>query len=121
MTQSRYVSPAPSGHSRSAVGRLTVLVDEGAGTEKVTYERRWPDARAARAWCEQKIDRTHADAVILEIQVTEEVWGHANPWDATANRQVPESLQLGLRTRTGEVVWGTPRGMGNQLSRRRQH
>jgi hypothetical protein len=28
MTQTRQV-PAPNGHSRSAVGRLTVLVDDG--------------------------------------------------------------------------------------------
>jgi hypothetical protein len=121
VTQTRQVPPAPNGHSRSAVGRLIVLVDVGSGTEKVTYERRWPDARAARAWCEEKVNRTEPGDVVLEIQVTEEVWGRANAWDATADRQIPESLQLGLRTRDGDIVWGTPRGMGSQQSRRRHH
>jgi hypothetical protein len=65
------------------------------------------------------VNRTGVGTIVLEIQVTEEVWGHANAWDATASKQVPVTLQLGLRTRDGEVVWGTPRGMGNEPSRRR--
>jgi len=104
---------AANGHSRSALGRLTLLVEVADGTEKVTYERRWPDAHAARQWCEEKVAQAQHTTAVLEIQVTEEVWGRRHAWEATANRHIPETLQLGVRTRTGTVTWGAAHAVGN--------
>jgi hypothetical protein len=112
MTATTEAQRAPNGHSRSAVGRLTLLVEVGAGTEKVTYERRWQDAAEARTWCEDKIAQAPEGAVVLEIQVTEEVWGRRHAWEATASWHIPETLQLGLRSRTGSVTWGEPHDVG---------
>ena len=107
-----------SSHSRSALGRVALLVEIGGGTEKVTYERRWPDARSARVWCEEKVRRAPDGTAVLEIQVTEEVWGRRHAWDATASRHIPETLQLGVRTREGSVTWGTPHDVGPEAPRR---
>jgi hypothetical protein len=103
-----------SGHSRSAVGRLVVLVEaEDGSSEKITYERRWPDASAARQWCEDKVRAASEATAVLEIQVTEEIWGLRHAWEAMASRHIPETLQLGMRSPTGEVTWGTPHDVGN--------
>jgi hypothetical protein len=96
-----------------------MLVEVGDGTEKVTYERRWPDADAARRWCEEKVAEAERGTAVLEIQVTEEVWGHRHAWEATASRHIPETLQLGLRTRTGAVTWGAPHSVGDGRGSRR--
>ena len=119
MTETRQAHRAPSGHTRSAVGRLTLIVDVANGTEKVTYERRWPDAERARQWCEDKLVGMSEHSTVLEIQVTEEVWGRRHAWEATANRHIPETLQLGLRTPTGAVTWGAPHVVGSDLGARR--
>jgi hypothetical protein len=120
MTETTQAQRAPGGHTRSAVGRLILLVEVGDGTEKVTYERRWPDAEAARAWCEDKVTQAVDGTAVLEIQVTEEVWGRRHAWEATASRHIPETLQLGLRTGTGGVTWGAPHEVGNDLGARRR-
>jgi hypothetical protein len=99
---------------------LTLLVEVGGGTEKITYERRWPDARAARVWCEDKVLRASEGTAVLEIQVTEEVWGRRHAWEATASRHIPETLQLGLRTATGSVTWGAAHEVGNELGAARR-
>jgi hypothetical protein len=110
---------AGSGHTHSAVGRVTLLVDvDEGGSEKVTYERRWPDARAAREWCEQKLEDTAESASVLEIQVTEEVWGLRQAWEATPSRHVPQTLQLGMRAGPGRILWGAPHDVGASSSRR---
>src|SRR4051794_17666933 len=113
MTEISQEQRAPSGHSRSAVGRLTLIIEVDDGTEKVAYERRWPDARAARLWCEDKLRRAPEDAAVLEILVVEEVWGHRYAWEATASRHVPETLQLGLRTPAGTITWGAAHAVGS--------
>jgi hypothetical protein len=95
-----------------------VLVEVEDGTEKVTYERRLPDARAARQWCEEKVELASEGTAVLEIQVTEEIWGHRHAWEATASRHIPETLQLGMRSRTGVVTWGAPHAVGNDPGRR---
>jgi len=118
VTETRQAHRAPNGHSRSAVGRLTLLVKAGDGNEKVTYERRWPDASAARHWCEEKLSQAPDGTSVLEIQVTEEVWGRRHAWDATASRHIPETLQLGLHNRAGAVTWGEPHGVGDLGSQR---
>jgi hypothetical protein len=113
MTETSHAERLQSGHSRSAVGRLTVLVEvEDGSSEKITYERRWPDARAARQWCEDKVRAASEGTAVLEIQVTEEVWGRRHAWEAVASRHIPETLQLGMRARTGEITWGTPHEVG---------
>lgn len=121
MTETRHALPAQGGHLRSAVGRVTLLVEVADGTEKVNYERRWPDAAAARHWCEEKLKGAGDGAAVLEIQVTEEVWGRRHAWEATASRYIPETLQLGLRSRTGAVTWGVPHQMGSDLGTRGGH
>ena len=113
MTTTTEAHRAPNGQSRSAVGRLTLVVEVGEGTEKVTYERRWQDAEEARRWCEEKVAQAPAGAVVLEIRVTEEVWGRRHAWDATASRHIPETLQLGLRSSTGTVTWGEAHDVGS--------
>jgi hypothetical protein len=117
--ETRQAHRTPNGHSRSAVGRLTLLVNEDDGTVKVTYERRWPDANAARHWCEQTVEQAPDGTAVLEIQVTEEVWGRRHAWDATASRHIPETLQLGLRTRSGVVSWGAPHAVGGESGTKR--
>ena len=109
--------PTGSSHSRSALGRVTLLVEVGGGTEKVTYERRCTDAVAARAWCEQKL-REAPDAGVVEIRVTEEVWGRRHAWEALASRHIPETLQLGLRSGVGAVTWGATHPVGDDPGQR---
>ena len=123
MTEATQAPPTTSGHTRSAVGRLTLLVevDEGPekGTEKVTYERRWHNADEARRWCEGKLAAAPPGTSVLEIQVTEEVWGRRHAWEAIASRHIPETLQLGLRSRSGTVTWGTAYEVGSDPAARR--
>jgi hypothetical protein len=107
-----------SAHSRSALARLTLLLEGSGGTEKVTYERRWPEAASARAWCEEKVRTAPEGATVLEIQVLEEVWGRRHPWDATASRHIPETLQLGVRTRDGGITWGARHEIASDRPRR---
>ena len=117
MTETSHAPRTQSGHTRSAVGRLMVLVEvEEGSSEKVTYERRWPDARAARRWCEEKLRSATEGTAVLEIQVTEEVWGRRHAWEAIASRHIPETLQLGMRSRTGEITWGAPHEVGNAFA-----
>jgi hypothetical protein len=118
VTETKQAHETTSGQSRSAVGRVTLLVEIGGGTETVSYERRLPDAEAARAWCEDKLRRTSGDTAVLDIQVTEEVWGRRHAWEATANRHIAETLQLGVRTTAGDVVWGAPHVVGAAGARR---
>ncbi len=120
MTETKQAHRVPGGHTRSAVGRLTLIVEVADGTEKVTYERRWPEAEAARQWCEDKLRRASEDIAVLDIQVTEEVWGRRHAWEATADRHIPETLQLGLRTSAGAVMWGDPHTLGGDLGVRRR-
>jgi hypothetical protein len=121
VTETTHAQRTESGHSHSALGRLIVLVGaEDGGSEKVTYERRWPDAGAARAWCEEKIRSSAEGTAVLEIQVTEEVWGLRHAWEATPSRHVPETLQLGMRAPTGEITWGSPYDLGSDPGRRRR-
>ena len=118
MTATSQAHRTPGAHSRSALGRLTVLVEVVGGTEKVTYERRLGDAREARSWCEQKILEAPEGTAVLEIQVTEEYWGRRHDWEATASRHIPETLQLGVRTKSGTVAWGEPLALGGGSHRR---
>jgi len=120
MTEASRLSRTPSAHSRSALGRLTLLVEVGDGTEKVTYERRWPDARSARTWCEDKIARAAEGTALVEVQVTEEIWGRRHAWEATASRHLPETLQLGMRARDGRITWGAAHEVANDLGLRRR-
>lgn len=118
MTEAIESEPHVSAHSRSALARVTLLVEVTDGTEKVTYERRWPEAASARAWCEEKVRTAPVGATVLEIQVLEEVWGRRHPWDATANRHIPETLQLGVKTRAGEITWGARHEIASDRPRR---
>jgi hypothetical protein len=120
MTEVTEASLSAGGHTRSAVGRLTVLVEMEDGTEKITYERRWSDLAAAREWCEQKVRGVSAGTAVLEIQVTGEVWGQRHAWEATASRHIPETLQLGLRTSTDTVIWGATHDVGSEPGARRR-
>lgn len=119
MTETSHAERTQAGNPRSALGRLTLLVEVGDGTEKVTYERRWPDAGSARAWCEEKLCQAPEGTAVLEIQVTEEVWGRRHAWEAMASRHIPETLQLGLRTRSGTVTWGAAHEVGGDLGTHR--
>jgi hypothetical protein len=118
VTETIHPQHAASAHSRSALGRLVLLLEVGDGTEKVTYERRWADAEAARHWCEEKIRQAPEGTAVVEIQVTEEFWGRQHRWEATASRHIPETLQLGMRSRTGDITWGAAHQVGNDLGRR---
>jgi hypothetical protein len=118
MTEAIQTEPHVSEHSRSALARLTLLLEVTDGTEKVSYERRWPESAAARAWCEAKVREAPVGATVLEIQVLEEVWGRRHPWDATASRHIPETLQLGVKTRTGEITWGARHDIASDRPRR---
>jgi hypothetical protein len=86
----------------------TELVEVGDGTEKVTFERRWPDARSAEG------------TALVEVQVTEEIWGRRHAWEATASRHVLETLQLGVRARDGRITWGAAHEVANDLGLRRR-
>lgn len=119
MTQTSPASTAPEAGNRSAVARVTVLFEVADGTETVTYERRVPDAETARAWCEDKVRRCADGTTVLEIQVTEEVWGLRHAWEATPSRHTPETLQLGLRAPGGAVSWALPRAVGSDRTSRR--
>lgn len=119
MTETRHLHHGSNGQARSAVGQLTMIVEVVDGTEKVTYERRVPDAASARLWCEEKVGQAPAGTAVLEIKVTEEFWGRRHPWEATARRHIPETLQLGVRTRTGTVAWGVPHQVASDLGARR--
>lgn len=105
-------------HTRSALGRVTLLVEVDGGTEKVTFERRCRDADEARAWCEQKLRDAALGASVVEIQVTEEVWGRRHAWEALANRHIPETLQLGLRSGAGTITWGATHPVGDEPGQR---
>jgi hypothetical protein len=118
VTETTHPQHAASAHSRSALGRLVLLLEAVDGTEKVTYERRWPDAEAARHWVEEKVRQAPEGTAVVEIEVTEEVWGRRHAWDATASRHLPETLQLGMRSRSGDITWGAPHQVGNDLGRR---
>jgi len=118
MTEAIESETPVSEHSRSALGRLTLLLEVTDGTEKVTYERRWPEAGSARAWCEQKVRTAPAGATVLEIRVLEEVWGRQHPWDATASRHIPQTLQLGVKTGEGEIIWGARHDIASGRARR---
>jgi hypothetical protein len=118
MTEAIQMENTANGHRHSALGRLTLLLDVGDGTEKVTYERRWPDAGAARRWCEEKVRRAPEGTAVVEIQVTEEYWGRRHAWEATASRHIPETLQLGMRSGVDTITWGVPHRVGNELGRR---
>jgi len=118
MTEAVPVQRAAEEHTHSALGQLTFFVKVTGATETVIYERRWPDAASARRWCEDKVRRTAAGTSVLEIRVTEEVWGRRHAWEATPSRHIPETLQLGLRTSTGAVTWGTRHQVGNDLGTR---
>jgi hypothetical protein len=119
MIETTHAKAAPSAQERSAVGHLIMLVEVAGGTEKVTYECRLPDAGAARRWCEEKVHGATDDTAVLEIQVTEEVWGHRHGWEATASRHIPETLQLGLRTHAGTISWDAPRTITSAPGARR--
>jgi hypothetical protein len=119
MTETRQAPVAQDAHSRSAVGRLVILVDAADGTERVTYERRLLDAGAARQWCEEKLQLAGEGTAVLEIQVTEEVWGLRHAWEAVASRHVPETLQLGLCNDRGSITWYAPRAVGSDGHARR--
>ena len=110
--------PTGSSHSRSALGRVTLLVEIGGATEKITYERRCADAAAARDWCEQKLREAPEDVAVVEIQVTEEIWGRRHAWEALASRHIPETLQLGLRSAVGAVTWGATHPVGDDAGQR---
>jgi hypothetical protein len=120
MTETWEAQRMETGHSRSALGRLMLLVEVGGGTEKVTYERRWTVASEARAWCEKKLGEPPEGTAVLEIQVTEEVWGRRHAWEATASRHIPQTLQLGVRTRFGTVTWGAAHEVANDLGGQRR-
>lgn len=109
---------AGSSHSRSALGRVTLLVEIAGGTEKVTYERRCADATDARDWCAQKLAEAPDDVAVVEIQVTEEVWGRRHAWEALASRHIPETLQLGVRSSPGAITWGAIHPVGDDVGPR---
>ena len=119
MTEATQAHESGDTENRSAVGRLTLVVEVGHGTETVTYERRWPGPDEARRWCEEKVAHAPAGATVLEIQVIEEVWGRRHAWEATASRHIPETLQLGMRTGTGAVTWGEAHEVGTDAVHRR--
>jgi hypothetical protein len=107
-----------SSHSRSALGRVSLLVEVDGGTEKVTFERRCEDAASARSWCEHKLREAAVGAAVVEIQVTEEVWGRRHAWEALASRHIPETLQLGLRSGAGTITWGAAHPVGDEPGQR---
>ncbi|HET6165277.1 MAG TPA: hypothetical protein VFE07_00475 [Marmoricola sp.] len=109
---------AGSSHSKTALGRVTLLVEIAGGTEKVTYERRCAEASSARAWCEQKLADAPDGVAVIEIQVTEEVWGRRHGWEAMASRHIPETLQLGLRSEAGSITWGATLPVGDDAAQR---
>jgi hypothetical protein len=119
VTDTTHAPPARDTHTRSAVGRVIMLVDVSDGTERITYERRLADAGAARQWCEEKVECAADGATFLEIQVTEEVWGLRHAWEATPSRHIPETLQLGLRGDGGTTSRDAPRPAGNDGRTRR--
>ena len=95
----------------TALGRLHLSVPEDGGLKDVVVERRWPDAAAARAWCERTVAHTAAGTSVLEIQVFEELWQHARSWETTPSGPVAESLQLGMPGEGGSIHWGESRSM----------
>ena len=120
MTETSQARRSQTGQSSSALGRLTLLVEVGDGTEKITYERRWADAAQARTWCEEKLRQAPEGTAVLEIQVTEDGWGRRHAWEATASRHIPQTLQLGVRTRYGTVTWGAAHEVANDLGSQRR-
>lgn len=107
------VSPVATaaGIGTTALGRLQMRVHEDDGFEDVVVERRWPDMRSARAWCERTVLRAPVGASVLEIQVFEESWRHSRSWETTKNRPIAEVLQLGFVGTQGFVRWADPRPM----------
>ena len=99
-----------SGIGTTALGRLHLRVrseGEGPGTTEKVVERRWPDAAAARAWCDRFVSRLSPDSRVLEIQVFEESWSHARSWEVRPNRPEFHALQVGvlLEGESG-IRWG---------------
>ena len=99
-----------TGIGTTALGRLQMRVPEEDGFEEVMVERRWPDMRSARDWCERTVGRAPQGATILEIQVFEESWKHPRSWETTKTRPIAEALQLGVVGEHG-VRWSEPRAM----------
>ncbi len=114
-TQARPVTTA--GVGTTALGRLQMRVPEDDGFEEVLVERRWPDMKSARTWCERTAARAPEGATILEIQVFEESWKHPRSWEATKTRPIAEVLQLGVVT-DGSVRWSEPRSMSPRVGSR---
>ena len=50
---------------------------------------------SARAWCERTVERAAPGTEILEIQVFEESWQHAQSWETTATRPIAEAAPAG--------------------------
>jgi hypothetical protein len=100
-----------AGIGTTALGRLQMRVHEDDGFEDVVIERRWPDMRSARSWCERTVLRAPVGATVLEIQVFEESWHHSRSWETTKNRPIAEVLQLGFVGTQGFVRWADPRPM----------
>ncbi len=101
---------AASGIGTTALGRLHLMVsaegEASQATEKVVT-RRWPDAAAARAWCDRFVSRLPPDSSVLEIQVFEESWTHARSWESRPNRPEFNSLQVGvLLEGANGIRWG---------------
>jgi len=119
MTQASHAHAAPEAGHRSAVARVTLLVEVADGTETVSYERRLTDASTAREWCEDKVAGSSESATVLEIQVTEEVWGLRHAWEATPSRHTPETVQLGLSVAGRSIAWTVPRAVGSDRGPRR--
>lgn len=107
-----------AGVGSTSLGRLELRVPGRTGPETVLKERRWPDAPAARSWCEHTVSTAPAGSVVIEIQVFEESWRHATSWERVDRRPVAETLQLGVADATGTVRWGEPRSMTPQLADR---
>lgn len=102
---------AGAGIGSTALGRLQLRVPEDGGFEDIVVERRWPDMKAARAWCERTIARSAAGTAVMEVQVFEESWKHSKSWETTRHRPVAEVLQLAVVGADGRLRWAEPRSM----------
>lgn len=115
-TQAPY--PDLPGIGTTALGRLHMRVPEEDGFEERVVERRWPDMRAARAWCQRTVDRAPSGATIFEIQVFGENWRRSRACETTRSRPTAEALQLGVVTEGGCVRWSRPRSMTQRAGTR---
>lgn len=107
----------PGALGTTALGRLLLKVPDEDGFEEVTVERRWPDVRGARAWCERIVAKAACGIEVMEIQVFEESWRHSRSWETTANHPVPEALQVGVVGEEG-VRWSELRPMTPRVASR---